>query len=92
MFKSTLCGLTVAGVVAVAGLTVSAPSAEAGVKVFITPQFGAYGHTYDHNYYGDYSRRCYWERRRVRYRKCWRNAYGKRKCRWKRRWRRVKVC
>ena len=91
MIKQALCSLTVAGVVAVAGVTLSAPSAQA-LKVYITPQFGAYGHVYDHNYYGDYSRRCWWDRRRVRYKSCWRNAYGRKKCRWKRRWRKVRVC
>ena len=95
MIKQTLFGLVIAGAVAVAGLAVQAPSAHAGVKVYLgpaAPQYPAYGHTYQHNYYGDYTPRCHWERRRVRRRVCWYNSYGNRRCRWKRRWKRVRVC
>ncbi len=96
MIKQTFFGLVVAGAVAVTGLTVAAPAAVAGVKVYLGdpyyPRYPAYGHEYQHNYYGDYTPRCHWERRRVRRKVCWINDYGRRKCRWKRRWRRVKVC
>ena len=95
MLKQTLCGLAVAGAVAVAGLAGNAPSAEAGVKVYlgpVLPSYNAYGHDYNHNYHGDYGHRCHWERRLVRRKVCWRNSYGRKKCRWKKRWRKVKVC
>jgi hypothetical protein len=96
MIKQTVLGLVIAGAVAVTGLTSDAPTAEAGVKVYlgpVLPQYPAYGYEYQHNYYGDYGARgCHWERRRVRVKTCWRNDYGRKKCRWKRRWRKVKVC
>ena len=95
MMKQTLLGLAVAGAVTVAGLAVTAPSAQAGVKVYLGPaypSYPSYGYSYGHNYYGDYTPRCHWERRRVRRKVCWRNSYGRRKCRWKRRWKRVKIC
>ena len=91
---ATFLRLPVAGAVTITGLAVELPNAQAGVKVYLGPavRYPAYGYTYDHNYYGDYTPRCHWERRRVRRRVCWRNDYGRRKCRWKRRWKRVKVC
>ena len=95
MIKQTVFGLVIAGAVAVTGLTAEAPTAEAGVKVYlgpVLPSYRAYGYDYNHNYYGDYGHRCHWERRRVRVKRCWTNAYGRKKCRWKKRWRKVKVC
>ncbi|MGI9464664.1 MAG: hypothetical protein ACR2OM_12025 [Aestuariivirgaceae bacterium] len=92
MIKQTLFGLAIAGAVAMTGLTVQTTSAEAGVKIFVTPGYNAYGTTYHGNYFYDDYRRCHWERRKVRRRVCWRNDYGRKKCRWKKRWRKVKVC
>lgn len=92
MLKRSIRALTIAGALATGAMIADAPSAVAGVKIYITPSFPSYGHVYDHNYHGDFSPRCHWERRRVRRKVCWRNSYGRTKCRWKKQWRRVKVC
>ena len=93
MLKRAVLGLVASATIAAAGMAVTAETASAGVKVYLNPvPYGAYGHTYHPNYTHEYSPRCYWKKRRVRYKSCWRNAYGYRKCRWRRRWKRVRIC
>ena len=93
MLRKTIMGIAVGAAVGVAGLAASGMPAQAGVKVYLNPApYNAYGHSYHPNYTHEYSPRCHWERRRVRFKKCWVNSYGRHKCRWKRRWRKVQVC
>ena len=93
MLKKTILGIAAGAMFGVAALAATSPSAQAGVRVYLNPvPYNAYGYSYHPNYTHEYSPRCYWKRRKVRYKKCWVNSYGRHKCRWKRRWRKVKVC
>lgn len=93
MMKKAILGIVTGTVIGVASVAASIGTAEAGVKFYLSPvPYNAYGHSYQPNYTHEYSPRCHWERRKVRFKKCWINSYGYQKCRWKRRWRKVKVC
>ncbi len=93
MIRKTLFGLVAGGIIGAASMTAGTGSAEAGVKVYLNPvPYGAYGHTYHPNYTHEYSPRCHWKRRKVRRKVCWINSYGYRKCRWRRKWKRYRVC